>query len=119
MRFVCTTALAGLIATAAPAAAEGFRDVDSRSGFVSLVEGRKLTRLGVKLTVTPGGQIAGRAFGKPVVGDWSWKGGYFCRDLNFGDEDLGYNCQLVQVRGQTVRFTSDRGAGRHADLRLN
>jgi len=112
-------AAALLTLAAAPASAEGFRTVESRTGFLSLVDGKNLKRLGIKLAVTPGGEIRGEAFGKRVTGAWRWDGGYFCRDLYFGNEDLGPNCQLVQVKGRTVRFIADRGAGRHADLKLD
>ncbi len=111
--------LAGLLAVfALPAAAEEFRVVDDRSAFVRLVEGRKLTRMGIKLDVRTSGEIEGQAFGKPVTGAWRWNGGYFCRDLYFGNKDLGPNCQLVKVSGDTLRFIADRGAGQYADLQL-
>ncbi|WP_439139085.1 dihydrodipicolinate reductase [Roseicyclus sp.] len=100
------------------AQAENFRVVDSDTRFVSLIEGRELRRLGIRLTVTPSGQIQGRAFGGPVTGQWRWENGYFCRDLFWNDTDLGYNCQLVQENGATLRFTSDQGAGMFADLTL-
>jgi hypothetical protein len=35
-----------------------------------------------------------------------------------GEDDLGFNCQLVQVNGETLRFTSDQGQGIYADLTL-
>lgn len=101
-----------------PAKADGFAKVDDRTDFVSLLEGRQLTRVGIKLRVTPDGQISGRAFGYDVSGSWTWTAGYFCRDLYWGGDDLGRNCQEVKVRGDTLRFTSDRGSGDHADLRL-
>lgn len=113
--------VAGLFLSAAvtePAAAEDFRVVDSADRFVSLVNGRELRRLGIRLNVTPEGQIIGRAFGSTVTGEWTWQGGYFCRDLFWGGDDLGYNCQLVQERGDTLRFTSDQGSGMYADLTL-
>ena len=44
------------------------------------------------------------------VGQWS-DDGYFCRDLYFGEESLGPNCQLVEINGSTLRFTSDKGDG--------
>jgi hypothetical protein len=100
------------------ALAEGFRVVDSDTRFVTLIEGRELRRLGIRLTVTPSGEIQGRAFGGPVRGNWRWENGYFCRDLFWNDTDLGYNCQLVQENGATLRFTSDQGAGMFADLTL-
>lgn len=110
-------ATAALLAvTAAPAAA--FDRVASRSDFVRLVSGKALTRMGITLTVLPDGRIEGRAFGRPVTGDWRWQGGLFCRDLNFGERNLGPNCQVVQRRGETVRFIADEGRGDFADLRL-
>ena len=108
----------GLIAGPRTAQAEGFRVVDSDTRFVALIEGRELRRLGIRLTVTPTGEIQGRAFGGPVTGQWRWENGYFCRDLFWNDTDLGYNCQLVQENGPTLRFTSDQGAGMFADLTL-
>jgi hypothetical protein len=74
--------------------------------------------MGIRLTVSPEGEIAGRAFGGPVTGEWTWQNGYFCRDLYWNGSDLGYNCQLVQANGDTLRFTSDQGAGMFADLTL-
>lgn len=100
------------------ARAEGFRVVDDGARFVSLIEGRELRRFGITLSVSPEGEITGRAFGAPVRGEWRWEGGYFCRDLFWNDTDLGYNCQLVQENGDTLRFTSDQGDGMFADLRL-
>lgn len=107
-----------LIPLSSAAIAETFRVVSSKSDFVSLIAGRHLTRQGIKLAVSPSGQIAGRGFGRDVTGDWTWNGGYFCRDLFWGRRDLGFNCQMVQVNGSTLRFISDRGNGRYADLRL-
>ncbi|MEM8776858.1 MAG: dihydrodipicolinate reductase [Pseudomonadota bacterium] len=103
---------------AMPALADGFSKVEDRTGFVQLIEDKKLTRFGIKLTVTPGGQIKGKAFGVPVTGAWEWNAGYFCRDLYWGKRDLGANCQEVMVQGETLRFTSDRGNGQFADLVL-
>ncbi|WP_101067518.1 dihydrodipicolinate reductase [Roseovarius salinarum] len=103
---------------AGPAAAEGFDKVDDRDRFISLVDGRKLTRFGIRLAVTPDGEIAGRAFGRDVSGAWRWRSGYFCRSLYWGSTDLGPNCQAVKVQGRTLRFISDRGQGQSADLRL-
>ena len=100
------------------AAAEEFDIVQSRDTFVGLIDQRELTRFGIRLTVAPDGDISGRAFGTPVTGEWDWNGGYFCRDLFWGETNLGSNCQSVQVRGDTLRFTTDRGEGIFADLTL-
>jgi hypothetical protein len=98
--------------------AEAFQVVQDRERFMSLVNGRQLTRLGISLNVTGAGQIQGRAFGKPVSGQWRWENGFFCRTLFHGQRDMGPNCQEVRINGNKIRFTSDRGTGQYADLTL-
>jgi len=115
MRFVLV--LMGLLAAPVVAHAE-FAQVTERERFVSLIEGRDLTRFGIRLEVTPDGQIQGRAFGRDVTGAWRWAQGYFCRDLYWGSMELGANCQAVRQSGDTLRFISDQGTGRYADLYL-
>ena len=113
---LATAATAFLVS---PAIAEGFQKVHDKNRFVSLMQDRELKRLGISVKVTEDGRIRGRAFGYDVTGAWTWDGGYFCRDLFWGGDELGFNCQMVQVNGETVRFISDRGAGQFADLRLD
>ena len=111
-------ALGLVIGVAASVQADGFQRVDREESFLSLVSDRALTRLGIKLRVEENGKIRGRAFGQKVTGDWRWQAGYFCRDLFVGGDELGANCQKVEVNGNTMRFTSDKGRGIYADLRL-
>jgi hypothetical protein len=107
---------AAVILAAAPAFA--FERIESKTEFVSTISGKALTRTGISLTVTPEGRIEGRAFGRPVTGAWRWSRNLFCRDLFFGQQDLGPNCQVVQKNGDTLRFIADEGRGDFADLRL-
>lgn len=111
-------ALALWVGAAPVAVAESFRTITDRNSFLSVVEGRDLTRLGIRLNVSPDGEIRGRAFGRDVTGAWRWDGGYFCRDLYYGETELGPNCQQVKINGDTVRFISDKGSGIYADLNL-
>lgn len=108
-----------VLALSSPVLAEDRQPVTDRSQFVSLIEGRSLTRLGIRLNVSSDGQIIGRAFGKDVTGEWTWKAPYFCRTMQWGDEPLPYNCQTVNRIGGKLRFQSDRGTGDYADLRLD
>lgn len=105
---------------ATPAGADSYRTITDRNEFLSIVGNRSLAIpvWGVDLTVTPDGRIRGEGAGEKVSGAWRWSNGYFCRDLKWGDRDLGANCQQVAVRAGKVRFTSDRGAGRSASFRL-
>ena len=119
---VLSLALAALLllnpTLATQAQADGFKQIQNKSTFVSLMNGRELTRFGINLVVTPDGRIDGKAFGRDVKGAWRWQGGYFCRDLYWGKRDLGANCQMVKLQGRTVRFISDKGTGEFADLVL-
>lgn len=122
MRRACFAAAVAAITLALqpalPAEASDFRRVVSEGEFASSVVGRSLTRMGIRLNVSDTGAITGRAFGQTVSGEWSWESGLFCRTLYFGRSDLGYNCQMVLMNGDTVRFISDAGQGDFADLRL-
>ncbi|MEM0947839.1 MAG: dihydrodipicolinate reductase [Pseudomonadota bacterium] len=95
-----------------------FERVGDRDTFVRLVAQRDLRRFGIRLEVKPDGSIGGNAFGRNVTGAWQWRDGYFCRELFWGAREVGANCQEVKIAGNMLRFTSDRGAGDFADLRL-
>lgn len=110
--------LAALVTALPGLAWAEFQPVGGRAEFLALVEGRELTLPGIRLQVTRGGEILGRAYGRDVTGAWRWQDGYFCRDLAWGARDLGANCQQVTRSGHVLRFTSDRGSGRSADLTL-
>jgi len=113
--------IAFALAAAAPALAEDFEPVTEEDRFLQLIEGRelRLALFGIGLRVLPDGQITGQALGTPVTGQWSWKGGYFCRELQWGARPIPANCQLVEARGEeAMRFTVDRGAGQSAEFRL-
>ena len=102
------------------AAAQDWARITERDAFLGRIGGQRLTHLlyDISVEVTPGGAIVGDAMGWSVSGDWTWEDGWFCRSLYWGEDDMGYNCQMVEGRGDELRFTSDRGTGRSASLRL-
>ena len=102
---------------AVPAAAD-FAKVTDEAAFKRLVAGKTLAHPFFKLQVSPEGAISGQGIRREVRGEWRWQDGYFCRDLFWGDKELGYNCQQVDVNGARLRFTADRGAGDSAVFRL-
>lgn len=106
-----------ILMTPAFAAAE-YTKINSKSEFLALVQGKTLTRPLVTLNVSETGGITGRGATWDVEGNWTWQNGYFCRDLFWGGDPLGYNCQEVGVSDGRVRFTSDQGQGQSADFRL-
>jgi len=105
------------VALATPAAAE-LSKVNSAAEFKNIVNGKTLVRLLVRLKVGTNGTISGRGATWDVSGKWTWKNGYFCRSLEWGGGDLGYNCQEVKASAGKIRFTSDQGAGDSAEFSL-
>ena len=99
-------------------AATGYTKINDKGEFLKLVRGKTLTRPLIKLEVSSAGSISGRGASWDVNGKWTWQNGYFCRDLNWGGTELGYNCQEVGLSNGKVRFTSDKGRGRSAEFRL-
>ena len=118
MRCLKLVASAALIAVLPQLAAAELKRIDSETDFVRMVQGKTLSRPLVRLEVRPDGRIEGRGVRWDVTGSWSWQNGFFCRDLNWGGDDLGYNCQAVLANGSEMRFISDKGAGDSADFRL-
>ncbi|MGL4238066.1 dihydrodipicolinate reductase [Tabrizicola sp.] len=110
-----------MLAAPIPAAAEGFEPVKEKDRFLDLVKDREL-RIGLynlSLTVSPDGRIDGSAMGWDITGNWSWKDGYFCREMDWSGTAIDYNCQLVEAHGgERVRFTVDQGKGDSATFRL-
>ena len=105
----------GSVATAVQA---DLAKVQDRTEFVDLVAGKTLTLPLVRLTVKPDGTISGKGARWDVSGNWTWQDGYFCREIFWGGDPLGYNCQEVRFEDGRMRFTSDRGAGASATFRV-
>jgi len=113
-------ALSILSMVSLPAAALAFDRVSDRDTFLNIVAGKdlRIPLYGLTLNVRDDGTIAGRAAGWDVTGSWSWQDGYFCRDMDWSGYEIDYNCQLVEVNGDRIRFTVDQGNGDDAVLRI-
>ncbi len=109
-----------VLAAGSAVAAQGFQPVSDRATFLQLMGDKNLSNrlYGVNLKVSPDGTIAGTGAGWDITGTWSWEGGYFCREMNWGGDPIAYNCQLVEANGPEMRFTTDQGAGESASFRL-
>jgi hypothetical protein len=118
MKHVAFVALFGALPMAA--SAQDFRAVTDQGEFIQIMSGRELTHRLYNLTiaVAPSGVLDGSAMGWDISGTWSWQDGYFCREMTWGDDPIPFNCQLVEVSGDQIRFTVDQGAGDSASFRL-
>lgn len=105
---------------AAPATAQAFERITDRAAFMAVVGGKdlRIALYGLTLNLLDNGTITGRAVGYGITGSWVWDNGYFCRDMDWSGYAIENNCQLVEVNGDRIRFTVDRGAGDDAVLRI-
>ncbi|MEL6960420.1 MAG: dihydrodipicolinate reductase [Pseudomonadota bacterium] len=115
LRFLAVVAA---LAVATPAFA--YERISDRATFMSTVGGKdlRIALYGLTINVLDNGSITGKAVGWDLTGSWSWEDGYFCRDMDWSGYPIDYNCQLVEVDGDRIRFTVDRGAGDNAVLRI-
>ena len=113
-------ALAAVLTVLGTQAIADYRPVTDQGEFLQLISGKQLTNRLYNLTiaVNPSGQITGNAMGWDITGSWAWQNGYFCREMAWGGDPIPYNCQLVEVNGDEMRFTVDQGAGDSASFRL-
>lgn len=118
MRVGTVLLASAILASVSGAAVAEFAKIEDQNEFIAIVQGKELKRPFVKLEVTPDGEISGYGAAWPVSGKWTWDNGYFCRDLYWDGDPLGYNCQEVQAAGDRIRFTSDKGAGDSAEFSL-
>ena len=111
------TIVLALLALPSLAAAD-YTKINEKSAFLDLVIGKTLTRPFVKLEISAAGEISGRGAKWDINGKWTWEDGYFCRNLVWGGDELGYNCQEVGMSNGKIRFTSEKGEGDSAGFSL-
>ena len=110
-----------VISVMLPENAKAFERIRDRNTFVDAVDGKdlRIAFYGLTLNVSADGSIAGRAIGWGISGTWIWEDGYFCRDMDWSGTAIEYNCQLVELSGDRIRFTVDQGDGSDAVLRIH
>ena len=100
------------------AAAQTNEWIKEKDRFINLINGKKLKRFLIELSVQTDGTITGMGAGTGVTGNWNWQDNYFCRNLSWGNRDLGSDCQKVELKGKKLFFTSDQGRGTTAGFSI-
>ena len=88
--------------------------INEEERFLEIIDGKKLQRFLIELSVEKDGTISGTGAGRPVSGKWQWSGEYFCRNLIWGEKDLGTDCQKIELREQKLYFIANKGSGEKA-----
>ncbi|WP_136659467.1 hypothetical protein [Nitratireductor sp. XY-223] len=106
---LCACVIAGLTLAAAPALAE---EITNKEQFLEMIAGKKLVEKNAWVVIARNGTVHGRGpKNGDIVGEWKWKGRYYCRDIIIDNETLPHDCQVVTVNGNSVAFTHNEGKG--------
>lgn len=111
MRFLTLAACAATFALLSTVQAEA-RQIRKQADFVALLAGKTLTAGDSWIVLSADGKIKGvTSKGDKVVGAWIWNKRFLCRNIYLGQQQLPQDCQTVEVEGNNVTFTRDRGKG--------
>ena len=81
----------------------------------NVVDRQVVTPDGNTFTSHADGRVSGVWSGQQLVGGWQWHEGYWCRNVRLGDgPETGTDCQLIELRGNQLRSTRNRGRGEAA-----
>ena len=115
MKSVVIAAFTGLVLAACqtlPGAPAGPTQLSTQADMAPII-GRTLTfGPGQTMVVRGDGAISGDWDGKPLVGQYKMKDGFFCRTLSQGPRGPSpESCQLWVLDGRTINVARDRGKG--------
>ncbi|WP_425043238.1 hypothetical protein [Primorskyibacter sp. S87] len=115
-------ALPAILASAflATAALADFKQVKSEDALRATLVGKKAyDKHGNWFRWNADGSMSGKLkSGKSFAGAWKWSGKYLCRNVAVGGEELGTDCQKIEVDGNQVRYTRKKGKGESAVLTI-
>jgi len=88
-----------------------WRRVETEEMFRQAVADKTLTSEGMRFVIHSDGRITGRIGSSVLTGRWHWRDGYFCRTAELDGEDLGLDCEIIEMLGNRMRYTRDKGNG--------
>lgn len=88
-----------------------WKRLTSREEFVAAFAGVTLVGEDLRFVIHEDGRLAGVAGGLPLSGTWYWSDGLFCRTADLDGEPLGLDCEVIECRGDQMRYIRERGEG--------
>lgn len=98
-----------LLATTAEA---GFKQIRKEKDFAALVVGKTVAADNSTIVINADGTLSGKTTdGQRIIGAWKWGGRYWCRNVTVAKTNLGQDCQKMEIDGNKLRVTRDKGRG--------
>ncbi len=102
----------GVSLASGTAALADFEQIRSEKDFRTLVVGKTIESDQSTIVMNADGTFRGKTTdGRKIVGNWAWSGRWWCRNVTVGKQNLGQNCQKMEIDGDRLRATRDKGKG--------
>lgn len=88
-----------------------WRRVETEEMFRQAFADKVLISEGMRFTIHSDGRISGRIGNSLLTGTWHWRDRYFCRTAELDGENLGLDCEIIEMLGNQMRYTRDEGNG--------
>ena len=93
--------------------------IQTKAQFMKYIVGKKVVGGGGETIFKADGTFSGQRGGRTYTGKWVMEGGYYCRrDLVFDGDPRKDACLTVDVLGDQVTFTRDKGHGKESHRTL-
>lgn len=90
-----------------------------RDDFLKQMQGKTISQFGRWMRFDDLGQVKGRVWGRPLMGNWDWRDGQLCKRVFHGTIDQGETCGLVRSSGATLLIIPDKGQGPQERYQIN
>lgn len=89
----------------------GWQRVETEEAFRQAFADKRLSLGDMTFTIHGNGRISGRIGDSRLTGAWYWQDRYFCRTAELDGEDLGLDCEIIETRGNQMRYIRHKGKG--------
>ena len=98
-----------------------FHRIASEDEYRNTIVGKSITSKDKKTisTTHADGTMTGKSNGNKVVGTWTWEDGFFCREGKAGGQAFDRDCQMIEISGNKLKITRNKGNGKEEYLQLN
>ncbi|MEM9140143.1 MAG: hypothetical protein AAGB15_09955 [Pseudomonadota bacterium] len=87
-----------------------FERIATKDAYLALVAGKEVHGESGFAVSSPDGTLTG-TFAGGFTGSWEWQDEFWCRTITAPPSIAGSDCQLLEISGDQVRVTRDRGEG--------
>lgn len=90
---------------------DGWQKITTERAFLAAFSDKQLFADDLRFVIHSDGTMTGTIGDAVLRGNWYWRDIFFCRTAELDGEDLGLDCEIIEARGNQMRYTRNEGAG--------